>query len=213
MRWLVFFLGLALLGSPDGTDDGRRGNALYEQGDYEAAEDAYRAALDAVDDSTGAVYAALQNNLGAALFRQEKHGDARTAFEAAAEAATTDAETARALYNAGLAAAADGRLEAALDRFRRVLLNDPTHADARHNFEYLKREMRRRQQQRGSPPPEVEPSDYARRLKRQAETMVAEQQYDEALSLLEAGMRRDSTVRAYQDFISRLRDVDQIDGL
>jgi tetratricopeptide (TPR) repeat protein len=213
MRFLWILLLLGLWG--DGAeDDGRRGNLLYEQEDYEAAESAYRSALSALADSSGAVYAALQHNLGAALYKQgNKPAEAQAAFTRAYEAAATDAERARALYNAGNAAVQNGSLETAMDFFRRTLLVDPTFDDARHNYEVIYRRLQERQPQGTEPPPDIDPSALAQRLKRQAEALVAERSYQRALSLMETGVERDSTVRAYRDFIQRLRDVTSIDSL
>jgi tetratricopeptide (TPR) repeat protein len=207
---LCALLTLALLPPPDdGAEAGRRGNALYEQGAYAEAEAAYRSGLQSVPDTTTALYARLQNNLGAALYRQEKFGAARRAFRRSAEAASELSERVQALYNAGNAAAGGGQLTTALDRYRQVLRLDPTHEPARFNYEFLKREMARRQEKTRSqePPDDVEPSPYAKRLKRRAEAMAAERRYDAAHRLLERGLARDSTVAAYQRFMARLEDV------
>jgi tetratricopeptide (TPR) repeat protein len=215
MRFLCIALLLGLWGGlfeDDGEDDGRRGNRLYQQEQWSAAEQAYRTALGAVNDSSGAVYAALQHNLGATLYQQDEFRDAQTAFTRAYEAASTDEERTRALYNAGNAAIGAGQLELAMDFFRRTLLIDPTFEEARYNYEVLHRQLQRRQPKGGSPPPDIEPSAFAQRLKRQAEALVSEKQYNRAVSLMEGGLERDSTVRAYRDFMQRLRDVSTINN-
>lgn len=189
-------------------DDGRTGNGLYEQGQYAAAERAYRDGLAAIKDTTGAVYAALQNNLGAALHRQKQFGEARTAFRRAARTAPTLDERVRARFNAATAAAGMGNLPTALRDYRQVLLMDPTHTPARYNYEFLKRQLA--QGQRSKPSPDVAPSAYARRLKKKAEVLVAREQYRAALDTMRRGLQRDSTVAAYRDFIGRLSDIAQI---
>jgi tetratricopeptide (TPR) repeat protein len=213
MRRLFGLLGLVLLlaGADEGTDAGRRGNALYEEGDYAAAEAAYRRGLSALSDTTGASYAALTHNLGAALHRQDEYAAARRAFLRAARAAPTDAERAQALYNAGHAAAGGGDTQAALRDFRRTLQLQPNHDDARFNYEYLKR--RQNQQASSRPPsgPDIEPSAYAQKLKRQADALVAEQRYRAAFRLMTDGLQQDSTVAAYRDFMTRVQNVATID--
>ncbi|PEN13243.1 hypothetical protein CRI94_11425 [Longibacter salinarum] len=208
--WIILLIGV--LGA-DAEEDGRRGNLLYEQGNYEAAESAYRSALTSLADSSGAVYAALQHNLGATLYQQKEFADAQTAFTRSYEAAETDAERARSLYNAGNAAARNGSLETAMDFFRRTLLVDPSFEEARHNYEIIQRRLQERRPQGGAPPPDVDPSSFAQRIKRQAEALVAEQKYQRAIMVMENGLQRDSTVRAYRDFIQRLRDVSTIDEM
>jgi tetratricopeptide (TPR) repeat protein len=190
-----------------GAEHGRSGNALYEQGRYAAAAEAYRDGLATLDDTTGAVYAALQNNLGAALHRQKQFGEARTAFRASARAALNREERVRARYNAATAAAGMGNVTAALEDYRQVLLLDPTHSPARYNYEFLKR----KQTSRGSrSSPDVAPSAYARRLRKKAEALVSREQYEAAADTMRQGLRRDSTVAAYRDFIGRLENVVQI---
>jgi tetratricopeptide (TPR) repeat protein len=206
-RLALFLLLLGLFGDT-GAEHGRSGNALYEQGQYAAAATAYRDGLAALDDTTGALYAALQNNLGAALHRQEQFSAARSAFERAARAAPALDERVRARFNAATAAAGLGTLEAALRDYRQVLLMDPTHTPARYNYEFLKRKLT--SGRRSSSPPDVEPSPYARRLKKKAEALVARRQYGTAVDSMQRGLRRDSTVAAYQDFIARLTDVAEI---
>lgn len=193
--------------------EGRRGNALYEEGAYEEAAAAYRAALADYDNETGARYTGLWNNLGAALHRQEQYEEAAAAFGRAIAAAEAPAHRARALYNAGNNAEAQGQSEAAMGFYREALLADPTHDEARYNYEYLKRETAEEQQRQPSASPDdIEPSDYARALKRRAEALADAYRYDAAHRLMQEGLRRDSTVAAFQTFITRLSDVAQIDS-
>jgi tetratricopeptide (TPR) repeat protein len=207
-RLALTLLLFGLLG--DGAaEHGRSGNALYEQEQYTAAESAYRDGLAVVADTTGAVYAALQNNLGVALHQQDRFADARAAFRRAVRAAPTPEARRRARFNDGTAAAGQGELRAALAAYRQVLLNDPTHAEARYNYEVLKRRLTDRRAG-GTDPPDVEPSAYARRLKKKAEALVRERRYGEAVTLMQEGLRTDSTVAAYREFIGRLDDVAQI---
>lgn len=210
---LIILLMALLLGADDGADEGRRGNALYEAGDYEAAASAYRAGLDQHDGTKGTVHAALWNNLGLALHRQEKYEDAASAFQRAAETAKAPTRQARALYNAGNNAVAQGQLESALALYRQALIADEQYADARFNYEYVKRRMAERQQQSSSASDPIEPSEFARQLKRRADEMAKNRRYDDAYRLMQEGLQQDSTVAAFQSFITRLSDVAQIDSL
>lgn len=207
-RLALLLLAFGLLGD-QGAEHGRAGNAFYEQKQYSEAASAYRDGLAALDDTTGTVYASLQNNLGAALHRQERFAEARAAFQEAAEAAERQDAKVRALYNAATAAAGMGSLSAALRDYRDVLLLDPTHLQARYNYEYLKRQLAKRQP-RSRPPPDVEPSAYARRVKKKAEVLVAEEKYASAATVMREGLRKDSTVAAYQEFMGRINEIVQI---
>ena len=211
-RLLIVVLA-ALLGMADGADDGRRGNTLYEAGDYTAAAAAYRTGIDQHETADGPLYANLWNNLGAALHRDESYADAAEAFRTAADVATTPRQEARALYNAGNNAVAQDQLDAALDLYRRALLAAPDYDDARFNYEYLKREMTRRQEQRSESADQPEPSAFARTLKRRADSLITNRQYEDAYRLMQDGLQQDSTVAAFQSFITRLGEVTQIDSM
>jgi tetratricopeptide (TPR) repeat protein len=206
VRTALILLLFGLLGDT-GPEKGREGNALFEQERYGAAAAAYRAGLDALADTTGAVYVGLQNNLGLALYRQGRLDAARTAFGRARRAASTDVGRVRTLFNGAAVAAEMGDREVALHNYERVLLLDPSHETARFNYEYLKR-------QQGSSPsaesPSIEPSPFARRLKKQAETLVARRQYTTAAALMKDGLRQDSTVRAFRSFTTRVESIAQI---
>ncbi len=141
---LVLLLGLA----GDGDKDGRRGNAHYKSGNYEAAADAYYRGLAAYETGTpDAAYYGLQNNLGAALHQQGDFALARPAFARAMETAPSQADFARAAYNAGNNAFREEQAEAALDFYKKALLADPANADAKFNYEFVKRRLEQQQQQ------------------------------------------------------------------
>ena len=211
--WLL--LVLAVFGPPDdgAADDGRRGNALYQRGAYAEAVRAYRAGLRQVQDTTGRVYVRLQNNLGAALYRQRNFDGAQRAFLKAARTATEPVEQSRSFYNAGNAAVGHAQPALALQYYRRALRADASNEAARFNYEVLKRNLDRRQpqQRQRREPPDIDPSPYAQRVKERADSLVNVQRYAAAHWLLQAAQSRDSTVAAYQDVITRLNDVATID--
>ena len=74
---------------PAATNAFRTGNAAYEQGHYEEAATAYKAAIDA-----GASDARLYYNQGNTLFRLNKLGEAILAYERARKLAPADADIA-----------------------------------------------------------------------------------------------------------------------
>ena len=205
-RTALILLLFGLLGDT-GPEKGRDGNALFKQKQYAAAAAAYRDGLNALSDTTGVVYVGLQNNLGLALHRRGRLDSARTAFRRARRAAPSDAERVRVLFNAAHAAAEMGDRAAALRNYKQVLLLNPGHEAARFNYEYLKRQGNSRS---GSEPPNVEPSAFARRLKKKAEALVARTQYTTAAALMKDGVQKDSTVQAYRNFTQRLEEIAQI---
>ena len=208
---LLSVLMLFLFGA-DGAEDGRRGNALYQQEQYAEAALAYRAGLETHDGSASTVAAALWNNLGAALYQQEKYAEAHDAFQRAIGTAATPEQRAKAYYNAANNAVAREERETALELYRQALLLDPNFADARFNYEFVMRNQQPPSEQ-SQPPPDIEPSPFAKRLKQQADSLAARRQYERAFQLMQQGLQQDTTVAAFQTFIGRLRAVADIDTL
>ncbi len=206
----IAFLALFLFTVPAGAPEGRRANALYGEEKYEEAVAAYREGLARSEGEASAVYAGLLNNLGCALYAQEEFAEAQTQFEAALAASLTPEDGARAAFNAGNAAARQQNFEPALGFYRQALLARPDYFEAKFNYEYIKRQLQ--QDQPSSPESEnVQPSPFAERLKAQADSLVAVQQYRAALETMQRGLLADSTVQAYNDFTSRLGAVVEIE--
>jgi tetratricopeptide (TPR) repeat protein len=200
---LVFF-------APAGSGAGRDGLDLLRAGDGAAAEARFRAGLAAESDAqvTGragaALRAALWNGVGLALLALDDAPGAADAFDDAALWASDDSVAAVLLYNAGTALATAERWAPARDRLVRALIRRPHHADTRHNLEIVLRHLQTESSTGGERP---EPSEFARQLKEEADRLVAERRYADALTLLEDGLLQDSTVAAFNDAIERLRAV------
>lgn len=137
-----------LLVAADGDDEGRRGNALYEQGNYAAAAEVYREGLAQLPEAqAGVVLSGLHNNLGSALYQEGEYEAARESFARALRTADAPADRVRASYNGGNTSYRLDDLETALAFYRDALLEDPTQEDARFNYEYVKRQLQQQQQQ------------------------------------------------------------------
>lgn len=149
MKYLTALVMAALLFGPgDGKKNGRKGNALYGQEQYAEAATAYQEGIRSVQEGgPGAVHSGLLNNLGAALYRSGENEQAGVAFASAATMALAPEDLVRASYNAGNAAFQAQELEQSLEHYRRALLNDPSNADAKFNYEFVKRRLQEQQQQ------------------------------------------------------------------
>ena len=209
MRLLVLLLALpSCLAAPfaAGVQDGRRGNALAEAGDLAGAEGAYVAGL-ARDDVPPDVQARLWHNVALARARTDRLAEADSAFVRALDLTASPERRARVAFDAGTAQLQGGDASRAVAYLRRALLLDAAAPDARRNLEIALRRIQ--------PPPEApeppEPSDFAKRLKEQADALVDARKYRDALDLMEDGRARDSTVAAFDDFIQRLGGVVQIE--
>ncbi len=209
----VLPLALLVFLAPAGAGAGRDGLDLLRAGDAAGAEARFRAGLAAEPDADvsglagASLRAAMWNGVGLALLAQDNAPGAADAFDTAARWTTHDTTTASVLYNAGTALAGAERWAPARDRLVRALALRPGDADTRHNLEIVLRHIRD-QPSAGEEPPE--PSEIARRLKEQADELVAERRYADALALLEDGLERDSTVAAFADEMERIRSVADI---
>jgi tetratricopeptide (TPR) repeat protein len=199
-----------------GASEGRSGNDAYADSSYDEAATAYRNGLRKLPgDYQGPMRSKLFNNTGATRYRQQNYRDARSAFEQAAATARNERALVRALYNGGNAAQRQDSAQTALTRYRSALMTTPDHRDAKFNYEFVKRNLpesqKKKQNQQQKPREDIKPSKYARKLKKQADEMVARKKYRAAHQLLEQGLRVDRTVRAFQSFMKRLEDVANID--
>ncbi|TDQ19263.1 hypothetical protein DFQ04_1084 [Algoriphagus boseongensis] len=100
--------------------------------------------------------------------------------------------------------------EAALSKFQSALIKNPLNEEARYNYEllarWLKRDEERKQQEQNKP----EPSEFAKRKKAEADRFVEQFRFADALKVMEDALAQDETVAAYQDFMTTLKDVVEI---
>lgn len=121
--------------------DVRRGNRLYNRGDYTTAIERYTRALVNAPECYEATY-----DLGNALYKAEMFDKAeQTMARAAADTLRTDADRAEALYNLGNAQFQQQKYKEALESYRRSLLLNPDDMEAKYNFAYTKKLLEQQQ--------------------------------------------------------------------
>ncbi|MDE6446443.1 MAG: tetratricopeptide repeat protein [Alistipes sp.] len=122
--------------------DVRRGNRLYDRGDYKGAIERYTQALDKAPECNEALY-----DLGNALCKAEMYDKAeQTMTRAAADTLRTDAERAEAHYNLGNAQFHQQKYKEALESYRRSLLLNPDDMEAKYNYAYTKKLLEQQQE-------------------------------------------------------------------
>ena len=97
----------------------------------------------------------------------------------------------------------------ALAFFKTSLLKDPTNEKARYNYELLSRWLDGNEENQENEE-KPEPSNYAKRMKAQADDLVDRFQFDEALNTMNRALEIDETVASYQQFIDHLKDINEI---
>lgn len=201
-------LGLILLLS---NPDARKGNAAYESGNYAEAEQLFTAALEAEPEN-----AKLWFNLGNALAKQGKTEEAIDAYMEYRSRTQQPEEKAMAEYNIGTILAESENWDPAALHFRNALQLNPSDRDARINYELaLKKQQEQEeedQQQQDQQNEDIEPSEYAKAMKKQAEALVEQKKYQDAYNLMMRALQVDETVNAFKDFIQRTKDVADINS-
>ena len=195
----VLLLGGCLDALQPGVAQGRAGVERLQAGDAPGAEALLIQGL-AQPQVPRDVQARLWHSLGLARAEQQRYAEADSAFAEALARADAPALRARYAYDAGTAALLADDPQRADSLLRRALLLDPRSADARRNQEIARRRIQ-------DPPETPEPSDFARRLKARADSLVSARQYRAALDVMQDGLAQDSSVAAYTEFITRLGGV------
>ncbi len=193
------------------SNEGRKANTAYNEGNYALADSLYRLAIEQEPEN-----GKLHFNLGNALAKQGKTEEAIESFMNAIEFAENDDERALADYNIGTILAEKEEWKPAAHHFRKSLRNQPVDTDAKHNYELAalksqEEEQQNQDQQNENQPPDP-PTEYAKAMKKRAEQLVAEQRYNDAYNLMQQALQVDQTVQNYNDFIERINNVKTIDN-
>lgn len=120
----------------------KKGNSLYEEKKYDAAELHYRKSLEKNND-----YEAGKFNLGDALYQQGKYEEAATQFEQIAQKNTNSATAAKAYHNLGNAYLKSKKYKEGVEAYKKALKQNPSDNDTRHNLSYAMAKLQQQQQQ------------------------------------------------------------------
>ncbi len=177
---LFLFPAVCLAGSR-AKKEVKRGNLLYNKGKFEEALKKYE---QAVADSPDLDITNF--NLGAALYKTESYQAAARHFEKSLLTEDQSLEQ-KASYNTGNAdykygiskedtdlAGAVGLLKKSLRRYRRAIELDPEDKDAKHNYEFVKKELERLQKKL-----EQQPKEQQKQEKQESEKQKEKKQEPE----------------------------------
>ena len=115
-------------------------------------------------------------------------------------------------YNQGGVLLGDKKeYEPALSKFKSALIQDPNNEVARYNYELLARWLERDEERKNEDQNKPEPSEFAKRKKAEADRMVEQFRFKDALNLMNEARLQDETVDAYQDFMTSLQEITEID--
>ena len=184
----------------------RQGNGDYRNNKFIDAELNYRKALDKNRISHDAGF-----NLGDALYRQEKMDDAGKLFSETAANSPDEAKKADAFYNYGNTLLKSEKFQEAIGAYKNSLKLNPANMEAKYNLAYAQDQLRQQNENKKDDKDQEEPSEYAKRLKAEADKLVAVGKFIEAYTLMQEGIKKDQTVSYYRDFIDKTGKVAEID--
>lgn len=152
----------------------------------------------------------LDFDLGLSHHYSEKPDEALTHYDQATQ--SPNKKLASFAFNqSGVITGNKKEYEAALSKFQSALIKDPTNEQARYNYEMLARWLQRDEERKNQDQNKPEASDFAKRKKAEADRLVEQFRFNDALKVMQDAMAQDSTVAAYQDFMSTLQEVVEID--
>ena len=102
--------------------------------------------------------------------------------------------------------------EKALQDYDSARKLSPQDADAKSNYEFVKRKLEelKQQQQQKDKPNQMQPSEAAKKAKAEADEAVRRRDYAKALKIMEKQLEQDPTTSYYADYIQRLKEVNGV---
>ena len=210
MAWKVLFLVFLFLPA-SWTRVSRLNDAIdsaaqrYSEAKYAESIKAHRLLLDEFQLASSG----LDFDLGLSYHYGEQPEEALSFYDKAGQA--SDKILASFAYNqSGVLIGNKKEYQAALSKFQTALIKDPTNEVARHNYELLARWMKRDEERKKQNENTPEPSEFAKKKKAEADRLVEQFKFKEALTLMEDALGQDPTVAAYAEFVQTLKDVVEI---
>lgn len=174
----------------------------YKSSDFKGAVQAYHYLIDSMGVEEGPLFLNLAN----AYFHMSDTSSAAYYYTKTIEDKDKKLNS-KAYSQLGIISKWKNNNEAALSQLKLALKSDPSNETARYNYELLKKLMEKQKQDQKDKNKDNEPSEYAKKLKKQADGLVRINRFAEAFSIMKKGLEVDKTVSAYKDYIKRLQNV------
>lgn len=211
MNWAKLIFGLLLL-IPSSWIKNSKLNAAIDVAAESFANAEYEQSLQnhlAIQEQFGIQSSELDFNLGLSAQYAEKLEEAAGFYDKAST--SSNAMLASFAYNQGGVLLGNKKeYEVALSKFKSALIQDPLNEVARYNYELLARWLKRDEERKNQEENPPEPSEFAKRKKAEADRLVEQFRFRDALNVMTEALEQDSTVAAYQEFITHLQEVTEI---
>jgi Ca-activated chloride channel family protein len=213
--WCILCISWSLLWPAQGFASPSSALREYKAGQYDQALKEYERLLQKKTDDPR-----LHFNAGAAAYRNRQFDEAAKQFNATLTSPDLKLQG-LAYYNEGNALYHLGEKnpdpkqrteswEKAIQDYESTMKLNPQDADAKYNYEFVKKELeklKQQQQQQSNQSKNIEPSEAAKKAKAEADEAVKRRDYSEALAIMEKQLAEDPTTSHYADFIERLKGV------
>ncbi len=121
----------------------RKGNRLYKKGEYAGSEGMYRRVQENVESADNAIF-----NLGDALYKQKRFGEAASEFSRSVLASEGDSlKQAEGFYNLGNSLLKEQKFRESIDAYINSLRLNPDNMQAKYNLAYAQDQLKKEEEQ------------------------------------------------------------------
>lgn len=121
----------------------RKGNRLFKKGEYAGSEGMYRRAGEQSKSPEDAIF-----NLGDALYRQNRYGEAATEFNRAVQSGEADSlRQAEGFYNLGNSLLREQKFSESIEAYINSLKLNPDNIEAKYNLAYAQDQLKKQEEQ------------------------------------------------------------------
>jgi hypothetical protein len=181
----------------------------YTSGDYKTAIAKYRYLIDSLNVAEDEIMLNLAN----AYYLSKDTAQAFTSYQSLIGSTKNEVRS-KAQQQLGMMNYKRGKHEEALSNFKQAIKADPANGAARYDYEMLKKKLdekkKKEEKENNDKNKPKEPSAYAKKLKAQADALVAQFKFSAARDLMQEGAQQDQSVTFYSEFMKRLDDVTKI---
>jgi tetratricopeptide (TPR) repeat protein len=108
----------------------------------------------------------------------------------------------------------NNKVQESIEAYKRSLKLDPKNTETKYNLAYAQDLLKQQQNKKkndNNDQDKKEPSEYAKKLKAEADKLISVGKFADAFNLMQEGLKKDQTVSYYQDFIDKTGKVAAID--
>jgi len=183
-----------------------KANDEYEEKNFVEAEANYRISHSKFPKRSVAPF-----NLGNAIYKQNQLAEAKFAYSKALTNTKSRVQKHKVFHNLGNVFMKEKDYSNAVEAYKNALRNKPSDEESRYNFALAKKMLK------DNPPKgdknkkdDIKPSEYAKMMKAKADMAIKNNNFFEALNIMNEALRNDATTKYYQDYMKKLEDVVKI---